>query len=204
MKKKIQLYPNKQFYSRKDLEIKLKFRFLSQIAFETFNEKKEIKTKGMHKLKNNEIDSEILELGKKFIKEIQSAYIPNVSIRLINKNVGYGLFTEENLPKGVYVGEYTGIIRKNNRRHFEPLNNYCYEYPILDHIARSYVIDATQGNLTRFINHSYNPNLKPFYAFFDGFYHLIFLTIHNIKKNSELTYDYGKTYWYIRKPPIDL
>jgi len=63
---------------------------------------------------------------------------------------------------------YKVEVRENNRRYFEPLNNYCYEYPVPDSIGRSFVIDATQGNLTRFINHSYEPNLKPKYAFLKG------------------------------------
>jgi len=204
MKTNVQLYLNKKFYSIKDLEEKLKFQFLAQISFETSDAKKDVRNKGIDKLKNNEVHIEALDLGKKYIKKIESAYIPKVSINLINKNVGYGLFTQEDLAKGDYVGEYTGIVRKNDRRYFEPLNNYYYKYPVEDSIGRNYVIDATNGNLTRFINHSFHPNLKPAYIYYDGFYHVIFLAIQNIKKNYELTYNYGKTYWYIRPSPVDL
>ncbi len=118
--------------------------------------------------------------------------------------MGYGLFAEEEIPESFFVGEYTGIVRENNRRYFEPLNNYCYEYPIPDSIGRSFVIDATHGNLTRFINHSFQPNLKAGYAFLDGFYHCIFIAIRSIAKGSQLTYNYGQTYWYIRTPPKDI
>ncbi len=38
------------------------------------------------------------------------------------------------------------------------------EYPIADRLARNYVIYATKGNFTRFINHSDKPNLNPVYA----------------------------------------
>jgi hypothetical protein len=63
------------------------------------------------------------------------------------------------------------------------------------------VIDATQGNFTRFINHSNRPNLKPFYAFFDGLYHMILISIKDISKGEQFSYDYGPKYWYIRSPP---
>ena len=69
MLSKGQFYPNKNCYSIKDLEAKLKFSFFPQIAFETSNEKKAIKTKGIH----NEITMETLQLGKKFNNEILSA-----------------------------------------------------------------------------------------------------------------------------------
>ena len=105
--------------------------------------------------------------------------------------------------KGQFLGEYTGIVRKNDRRYVEPLNNYCYEYPVPDSIGRSHVIDATQGNFARFINHSSKPNLKPEYAFFDGFFHLIFITNRAIKLGEPLSYNYGSTYWYLRGLPVD-
>ena len=41
------------------------------------------------------------------------------------------LTAEEEIPPRTYVGEYTGIVRKNNRRYFTPMNNYCYEYPFI-------------------------------------------------------------------------
>jgi SET domain-containing protein len=108
------------------------------------------------------------------------------------------------LQKGIYIGEYTGVVRENRRVYFAPLNNYCYEYPVPDGIGKNYVIDATKGNFTRFINHSYEPNLKPVYAFLDGFYHLIFLSLRVIQKGEQLCYDYGRHYWVIRPVPEEL
>jgi hypothetical protein len=142
-----------------------------------------------------------LELGKKFIDKINAAYIPQVSVRWISDKVGYGLFAEETIARESYVGEYTGVVRKNDRRYFEPLNNYCYEYPVDDEIGRSFVIDATQGNLTRFINHSKSPNLRPIHVFYEGYYHLIFIALRQIEKGQELSFNYGESYWYLRAPP---
>ena len=181
----------------------MKSEFTS-LSFESSEAKKDIRSRGLAKLKSNEVSLKSQQLGKKFSEQIESGYLPKVSVRWIHDQVGYGLFAEENLAKGAYAGEYTGIVRENNRRYFEPLNNYCYEYPVPDDIGRSFVIDATQGNLTRFINHSFTPNLQPIHVFYDGFYHLIFLTLQKIKKGQQLSYNYGQSYWYVRGSPVNL
>jgi len=188
-------------FSIQDLEKHLRFKYLPQINFETPIDQKEVRMKGLEKQNNHQITPEAIELGSRFIQKIEKGYIPHVSIRWINDHASYGLFAEEDLAQGSYAGEYTGIVRKNDRRYFEPLNNYCYEYPVLDEIGRSFIIDATQGSFTRFMNHSFNPNLKPVHVFYDGFYHLIFLALCPIKKGAQLTYNYGQSYWYIREPP---
>lgn len=204
MKCQFQCFPDKGFYTIPELETHLNFTYLPQISFETEADKEEILQRGLEKQKNGGISKESEKLGKKFMKKIDASYIPKVSIRWIKESVGYGLFSEEEIKKGSYVGEYTGIVRRNDRRYFEPLNNYCYEYPVPDDIGRSFVIDATEGNLTRFINHSSTPNLKPIHVFYDGFYHLIFIAISHIGKGIQLSYDYGQSYWYIRERPLNL
>ncbi len=196
------LYPDGGFYSIEELEKRLGFTYLPHNAFEAPHDRQDIRERGIDKWKKGEIPLEAEELGRRFIQEIELAALPAVSIRWIQDEVGYGLFAEKDLAAGTYAGEYTGIVRKNDR-HGE-LNNYLYEYPIPDPIGRSFVIDATQGHLTRFINHSFTPNLKPIHVFHDGFYHLIFLALHPILKGAQLTFNYGKNYWYVREPPLPL
>ena len=65
------------------------------------------------------------------------------------------------------------------------------------------MIDATSGSLTRFINHSYTPNIKPMYAFFDDKYHLIFISLKPIQKGTQLAYNYGENYWALRGNALD-
>jgi len=184
-----------------ELQKQLNFQYLSKNSFEN---KRRIKALGMAKWKKGEINEEALSLGERFHSQIKAAYIPSVSVRWINEQVGHGLFAEIDIEEGAYVGEYTGHVRENNQRYFKPLNNYCYEYPVPDDIGRSHVIDATSGNLTRFINHSYTPNLRPVHAFYEGFYHLIFLALCPIQAGQQLSYDYGRNYWYIREQPQPL
>lgn len=182
----------------------LEFKYLPHISFKNKKERLNILTRGLEELRKGNVPEFVLELGKKYRNEIESAYCPNVAVRFISERVGHGVFAEETLKEGLYIGEYTGIVREHRRVYFAPLNNYCYEYPVPDGIGKNYVIDATQGNFTRFINHSYEPNLKPVYAFFDGFYHLIFISLREIQKGEQLCYDYGRHYWVIRSVPEEL
>lgn len=187
-----------------ELEAELDFKYLPQISFESTTDQEEVYAKGMLKWRNNEVKPEALELGKRYNEQIQAAYLPSVSIRKIDERVGWGLYTQEAISKGSYVGEYTGVVRKNDRRYIEPLNDYCFEYPVLDQIGRSYVVDATGGNLTRFINHNYQPNLKAVHLFWEGYYHLIFITLQDIAKGTQLSYNYGHSYWHVRFSPVAL
>jgi hypothetical protein len=180
------------------------FLYLTQNSFISDDERERILAKGNERLAQGQVSLASLELGRRFVQKIQEGYLAKVSVRWIGTRIGYGLFAEDTIAAGSFVGEYTGIVRENNLRYLEPLNNYCYEYPILDAIGRSYVIDATHGNLTRFINHSATPNLQPAYAFRDGAFHCIFIALWKIQKGEQLSYDYGKSYWYLRQSPEQL
>ncbi|MGH2638757.1 MAG: SET domain-containing protein-lysine N-methyltransferase [Rhabdochlamydiaceae bacterium] len=186
------------------LEKRLNYRHLPLNEFESPADEEEVRQKGLEQEKGGKISSHALKLGKKFHTQILSSYIPVVSIRWVHPSIGYGLFAEEIIKKDRYVGEYTGVVRRNDRRYFEPINNYCYEYPVPDEIGRNYVIDATAGCLTRFINHSSTPNLKPLHVYWKGFYHLIFLALKRIEPDEQLSFDYGESYWYIREKPMNV
>lgn len=195
MEQRIFLYPEGGEYSIPELEEKVGYRHLAQSTHE-----EEVYELGL----KAKVTSEQKALGARYIDAICSAYIPKVSLHALGEKVGYGLFAEEEISQGAYVGEYTGHVRPNNQRYFSPMNNYCYEYPVPDDIGRNYVIDATDGNLTRFINHSYTPNLNPIHVYHEGYFHLIFLAIHDIERGEQLCYNYGKQYWYVRQPPQPL
>ncbi len=184
-----------------DIEKKFGFAYLGLNSFESIDDQLDVHNRGLKHLSEGKVSQESLDLGQQYHKEILSSYIPKVSVRFISDDVGHALFAEEEIEVGRYVGEYTGIVRKNDRRYGYPINNYCYEYPIPDEIGRNFVVDATRGCLTRFINHSSDPNLKPFYAFYEGYYHVIFLSIKKISVGDQLLFDYGKSYWYVRGAP---
>lgn len=184
----------KKLLSMKELGRELQFTYLPHLTFASEKLKKELY------LSSGKKEAEVL--GSLWKEQILMGSMPKVSIRWVGKEVGYGLYAEESLKAGSYLGEYVGEVRKNN--HHTRISDYLYSYPVLDEIGRSYVIDAENGSLTRFINHSTRPNLTPTYAFFDGYYHLIFLVKTPIEKGEQLSYNYGRQYWTIRSRPDPL
>lgn len=177
---------------------------MQSLSFRSKEEKLEIQKLGLEQLENGIVSEEALLLGNKYKDIIESHDLPKMSIRLINENVGNGVFAEEPLEKGSYIGEYTGVVRENTRIYFVPLNNYLMEYPALDELGRNLVVDAENGNSCRFINHSTEPNLKAHYAFIDGFYHILLFALRKIEIGEQLTHDYGANYWVLRSAPEKL
>ena len=172
-----------------------------KLHFKSEKEKRQIQKEGLLLERKGLLKPKAIELGQKFRNKIESGVLPKVFIRFINENIGHGAFLEERLKKGEFAGEYTGLVRENEHTYFAPLNNYLMEYPVNDRLGRSFVVDATHGNICRFYNHSTKPNLQIQYAYLDGFYHVILLTLRSVKKGEQLTYDYGSNYWLLRDPP---
>ena len=61
-----------------------------------------------------------------------------------------------------------------------------------------------KGNFTRFLNHSFKPNVSSRGMVIDNLYHVIFFANKKIEKDEQLTYDYGPTYWNTRPYPQEL
>ena len=103
-----------------------------------------------------------------------------------------------------YIGEYTGVLHK--RPFFGRWKNlYCFDYNIGEGRKSSFVIDAQDfGNHTRFINHSFQPNVEPVSVYCDGLVHVILYASKAIAAGTQLCYDYGKDYWKKRGKPLDL
>lgn len=149
--------------------------------------------------KKGKIGDLALWLGKLHGKAIDEANIPDITIRWIGEAIGYGLYTNQPLSKWEYIGEYTGIIRRR-RLIFPDVNDYCFMYPREWIATKAFTIDSEkQGNYTRFINHSDNPNLESVSVYHGGIFHIIFRAIREISAGTELTYDYGDVYWKGRK-----
>lgn len=120
------------------------------------------------------------------------------SIRWVDETLGYGLFNEEHLSAGDFIGEYLGEMRLINKS--DPnLNGYCVHYPT-KWFSREYtVIDAKDyGNDLRFVNHSDVPNLEARWGYDRNLLHLYFFAKKDIPAHSELTIDYGPDYWQFR------
>lgn len=150
--------------------------------------------------KKGSFDRQVLWLSAYFQKDILSNRIPDVSLRWINEEVGWGVFTEREFDAMEFIAEYSGIVRK--RRKHDSKNAYCFEYP-LDPCKRSpLIVDAMdQGGISRYINHDFQPNLMAAFTHIDGINHIVLYTLTKIGKNRQLYYNYGLDYWKSRTHP---
>lgn len=172
--------------------------YLPNFIFYSFKELKQLISFHKKAHRKNWISHEEKWRGIYFQKELIEDIHPNIVIKWMGPHKGYGLFANEDLKKGKWIGQYTGVLRKFHFRK-DQKNAYCFEY----FSKSSFTIDAKdKGNLTRFINHSYQPNLTPRLIFLEPFLHIVFLTSQAIKKGDELTYDYGIDYWKKRETPL--
>lgn len=136
---------------------------------------------------------------RQFRKDLDSGAAANVSVRWMDEDIGYGLFAEQDIAKGDFIGEYTGEVRLLSRLHPDQ-NGYCLHYHTKWWSLKYYMIDALLlGNLMRFINHSDSPNVQPLCGVDRGLQHQIFVARGPIVKGAQLTINYGNDYWIERQ-----
>ena len=186
--------PNVEF-EKNDHLASLNIEYLAQPIFESWDLLDEILTH-TQKAKNDElISNERIWMGVYYDKEIQQNVHPPMRVRWIDEKIGFGVFAAERILPCSYVGEYTGLIQERKSKHINE-SNYCIRYTSWPMGKRQYVIDAENtGNFTRFINHSDTPNISLVGAYWRGLPRLIFLSLQEISEGTQLTFDYGKTFW---------
>ncbi|MBS0604142.1 MAG: SET domain-containing protein-lysine N-methyltransferase [Verrucomicrobia bacterium] len=143
-------------------------------------------------------------LGHYYAEGIRGKIPMDLTIAWIDETIGYGLWTNRDIPAQAFIGEYAGLLRK--RRLWRRWQNlYCFDYNIGERRSSNYVIDAQDyGNHTRFINHSFTPNLEPISVYCDGRIHVIVHAKEMIPAGTQLCYDYGDEYWEKRSKPKEL
>eukprot|EP00375_Theileria_parva_P001767 XP_764442.1 hypothetical protein [Theileria parva strain Muguga] len=109
---------------------------------------------------------------------------------------GLGLFATESIPAGEPVVEYVGeLIRDVVGDQREELysegqggDGSCYMFRLDD----QYIVDATRkGNMSRFINHSCDPNcLCRIITCENGMKHIVVFAKSELSPGDEVTYDY--------------
>ena len=113
---------------------------------------------------------------------------------------GLGVFTELDIPRGMFVGEYVGeVVSSTQAKHrLQSLaeNEACYVMVMREHVAGGQVlttnVDATlKGNIMRFVNHSCSPNLVLVPVRVDSVVpKLCLFACRNIVKGEELCFSY--------------
>jgi SET domain-containing protein len=104
-----------------------------------------------------------------------------------NKKKGFGLFLEEGCRKDDFIIEYTGKVTKTIGRKY----SMKIKPPESIRKEKTVYIDAKiDGGLAKYINHSCNPNCKPFQWYVEGLPSMCFFAKRDIEKGAELTFDY--------------
>ncbi len=140
-------------------------------------------------------EMEIAEQKKQasfYTDQLQKGTVARCSVQWVSDTVAYGLFAEEHLHPGEWIGEYTGVVKAASESTSK--NDYNFTYHSL--AGKEYYIDAELiGNITRYINHSEQPNVRGLYALHEGVAHIAFFVWKAIPRGAQLFYNYGQSYW---------
>jgi len=139
---------------------------------------------------------------KRYSRPLRLALVAKTELRKISDEIGYGLFSIEKLPKGAWIGEYTGVIRKvipakeSNKHNGRFLSDYAFTYPRpLPDGTRLEVDAMCEGNPLRFANHSFRPNASVDHLLFENRWVTFFRARKTIEPGQEILINYGMEYW---------
>jgi len=123
---------------------------------------------------------------------IDKKHTADVRIKKINETVGYGVYTDRDLKQGDFLGVYSGVVKTRTP---EDSSDYSFR---LD-LDFQWAVDAKdKGNFTRFVSHSYNPNVDAVGIFYKGMQYIVFVANVYIPKGQQLFINYGHGYWNAR------
>jgi SET domain len=129
--------------------------------------------------------------------DIAAEKLMPMSIRWIDSQVGHGIFAEEDLAAGGFVGVYGGQVQD---RLLVDSKDYAWSYPAETADGGRITLDgALQGNELRLINDGKDPNCIVEYIIGkDNLWHVCYLAAKDIKKGEQLLVSYGPAYWETR------
>lgn len=144
-----------ELVSLDDLSSQLGFAYSSTLIFLSERDFRDMMTLSPHDCSDDDNTED-------FIRAIPTEWL---AVEFIDEFIGFGLFAAQDIDEGLIIGEYTGIITRDQRKaSAERCMDYSLYYPGLD---GSLEVDAREfGSLTRFINHSSSPNtaFEPVYT----------------------------------------
>lgn len=185
-----------------DIENYFSFQYINSLEFYSTDVLQKIQNRCKKKLQKQKIFGQNQWNVSLCSEDLQKSH-QDFFVKKVHPLVGFGVFTKKIISEFTCIGEYVGIVRK--RRWFsESKNDYVFGY-VIGPKDTPWVIDAQEkGNLTRFINHSYSPNLISKWTIFQNTAHILFYAKRTIFSGEQLTYDYGPYYWRKRPSPINL
>lgn len=193
-------------------EIKLLFehlniRYLTKNEF-IFSDLKNCNLRNSDYYKDN--SEEFIYLEEKYGKKISKNIKTHIYIKKVNDQIGYGLFAEKPLKADALIGEYTGVVQE--AFHYDPSDKvtsakteYAWDYPDeLQDLPPLEINARYAGGVLRFVNHSFQPNLRIEHAVIDNEWKIFFVADENIDADTELFVDYGDAYWAVESREIIL
>lgn len=111
------------------------------------------------------------------------------------KEMGIGVFTKQAIPKGTVMGLYSGVVRQYDR--LTPAqkrySNFLFKHPQHGEV---YIDASAEGNWTRFLNHSCEPNCSFARALRCGHTRVVYVrTKRHVRAGEQLLVDYGRDYF---------
>jgi len=139
---------------------------------------------------------------KRYLTPLRKAMVAPTELRFLGDDIGYGLFARVRIPRGGWIGEYTGVIRKAvaaNRHNMVDghyLTDYAITYPRPLPNGTILEVDALkEGNPLRFANHSFKPNASVDHLLFENRWVTFFRARRTIEAGEEIRINYGMDYW---------
>lgn len=179
-----------------ELEQHFHFKYRQFLYFSSYDALEHTVRACPYCLRSRYFATENHEWADKYREHLHTGYTAKIYIKWIDDVLGYGAFAAEDIPAGAYIAEYTGWVHPIDA---VSKNGYCLTYPTSFMHRQTLAIDAlTNGNLSRFFNHSEDPSLEPICIVDRRLLRHAFITNKALTKDSQLTFDYGADYWEFR------
>lgn len=147
----------------------------------------------------------------RFTDIVKKGYEAPVYLKYINEQIGYGVYADAPIKENDIVGEYTGQLIDQEAAVQLPHEKTSYFmasgnfYPGYNYPEEFYIDAAKAGNFTRFVNHSYDPNVKTKVVYDGALWHVLFIAAKKVEQDKQLLVNYGAGYWQMRGlEPIEL
>lgn len=141
-------------------------------------------------------------LDQRYGEEIDQARVAPVYIKKIDDAIGYGVFADQLIRAGDFIGEYAGVVQISGKytHCFSSDSGYesDYSWYYLDELEQAPPLEINgrcEGNEMRFVNHGAEPNLVVEHTLHRGQWVLFFTAGRDIARDEELLISYGTAYW---------
>lgn len=178
-------------YTVAEFEALTSIRYLSHLEFKSKKVYDSVRNLCKQALIAGKITKRAEWLGVAYRREVSEGFVNDVYIKWMDSRIGFGLYANKEMEKGEFIGEYVGLVRPCTY-FFANVNEYCFRYPLEGLRFWLYTIDAQDYcNETSFMNHSSTPNCDAVVSFNNDLLHVCIRTNREVKRDEQLTYDYG-------------